>query len=726
MRSSLTMGAGYDNISIMSYQDSLTLNDIAERRKFIPFTKDKDGKKVPLFGWKHPNYPMGVNGVRRVNGKGWNVSSTTPTYHLTYPECIALRSREKDDIWPAVVIGDVQVKGNANAPDAPFLVDNLYFELDGDIDPDDGSKAWQQAHAWLMRMKDVLSEVFPIYSVSVGGRGFHFPVRLAEDCSYFRNPAKFNIPSPYGYAHIEVWAPEAGARNMIWGDVWFQEGVQGKIPLQAEIPIITDEVVDHLKGFIPGNFESTLKVTLPPGIEYAPMREGAVARILNAGVLYDVREPASLNGTTRYIRTKEGRLASLWSNAGRDRYLSVQKSVDDRVCEEIIGLELPPKEMQDWLREVRRNQAIENQPRLFQSINGFLETFVDLPDDVRPHTLEIPRMVASDLNKATYKGNNLYDPILIFDDLIYQASTGKVLEPSEIEARNLTTDLVGIPYAYPSVRPEGALADLGREVYRVWTEANGKEFLILLLTRRKDGLGICQGETRRGKTTLFVMLQALGLAYITPQAGYPQLFTRTPKKQADLFAKADQALALRRCVLIEEIATAFTEANFAPHQTPPNRLEEGGLKELTTKGVIEYRNPYKEGIIAPVIASLLAVCNDAPVLFGIDEEAILRRIWGFQAPGYSSLLDANNNWETAHFTDRETLQGFLYELARDCREVIPGWNGSPPMLENLPTVVEATKDIQQAIRDQNDWYKACRNNKGKAVDLPDTGFIRNV
>ena len=653
------------------------------------------------------------------------MSSTTPTYHLTLDEVYQIRAsaQGQKEVWPAVVIGDTPVKGNANAPDAPFLTDNLYFELDGDIDPDDGSLDWQQANNWLNRMKAALNEVFPIYSISVGGRGWHFPVRLDPDCTYFRNPTKFNLACPYGYAHIEVWAPQAGARNMIWGDVWFVRGEQVRLPLKEAVPIITDEVIYNLKGVI--DFEASKGADIPNEGRYWPTREGAIARILKANILSDVIEPATLsNGATRYIRTEQGYKASLYSNAGRDRYLEIQKAEDDLIYLDMVAKGVPEKELKDWVKKATIYHQVEMQNRLFQSINGFRAYFKGLPYEVDLEGITIPTLVAGDLNRVTYQPDGYtYDPVMIYGGITYQASTGKVLEPDEVAARHLTTDLVSIPYEYPTEQPTGPLADLGREVYRALADANGKEFLILLLTKKEPGLGICKGDTQRGKTTLFNMLQALGLAYISPQSAFPDLFTRRSRKQADLFAKAEQALTQRRCVLIEEIATAFTEANFAPHNSPPNRLEEGGLKALTTQATLEYRNPYKEAITAPVLASILAVCNEAPVLFGIDDPAVLRRVWGFQAPTYSDYL-AKDSWEEEHFLNSLTLQAFLYEFAKDCREVIPALQSYD--IQKLPSVIKATEAIHQAIREQNAWYEVCRESKGKKKDEANLPMDDNV
>ena len=692
----------------------LTFEDIAIRRKFLPFTKDKDGKKVPLYGWAHPNYPDGFRHQKRVDGKTWKVSSTTPAYHLTLPEIMAMKAEAQKVIWPAVVIGDIgfsaapRTKGEAEKGDAPFLRDNLYFEFDGDIEQDDGTPDWQKANDWMERMKAILAEVFPIHYISVGGRGWHFPVRLHPDCQYFLNPAKFNIACPYGYAHIEAWSPIAGARNMIWGDKWFNQGEPCKLPLSEPVPILTDEAIDFIKGYIPGNWEGTRPVFLPPGMEYSPTREGAVARVLLQDSVVNAVQPHTKPRKVRYIQLQDGTLALIKSEDGQTRFLELMKEQDDRIFGSLVDNGLDIKQQENWFKQARDTQKMERVPILIKSIDAYVANYATLPDEVRPRINPIPDVPYEELNRITRTREGVYDPVLVFIDGVYRLSTLERLEPEEVAARRITLDVPLVPVHFPKEPGTGYYGNIGKELYRVWAEANGREFLILLLTQRVSGMGLCIGETERGKTTLMNLFQAAGLGAVIPPYGFPEIFTKSFKRRPDQFSRRDMALATKRCLVVEEIATDFTERNFTDVGSFPPRIDEQGFKEMTGKPSVEYRNLYEPAVVAPVIASILAVSNTAPIISALEDKAIERRIWGFKPAIPSELLAPHQGILDEDFTHPETIQAFLYEWLQDCAALIPGWDGKAPEIKELPAIVEATAYVRKAIEEQNEKFDLFR------------------
>ena len=697
----------------MDWQETLTIQDIAERQKFILFTQDEKGKKAPAYAWKHPRVTH--NRRTATHPEQFNVSVTTPQWHITLQECLDIcQAMPNAVLWPTIVLGDIaegqtapRTIGEARKGDAPFLTQQGYFEFDCDLNEDDESQEWLDDKLWFDTQVKTLKTLFPISYRSVSGRGVHFPVRIPPDCEYFRTLNKITIEAPNKQAHIEVWTPVMKARAMIWGDAFNSPESREQV-----IPVITDEVMRKLKIFLPIEWDREAKAfDLPASLQWLPTADGALTRVMEANpdLFLDVRNPDGGSILSRYIQLEEGYLTPLFSLEGHNRLTALIKDADLATLNDLVNRGYPQKEVLNWRKASERNQGERAVWSLAKGINGSLEHFSRLHFEAKPTIAAIPRKVSLALNEVTWNKEEAYDPILKFEDGCFALATGQEVSKEEILHRSLTTDEAPVLYTYNKpVYSDSRFYKIGQEVWNAWAKANTPQALILLLTRRVRGMVFCVGETKRGKTTLAGILGNIGLGYTTPLGGVAEMLTKGVKGQADLFRKRDKALAYKRLIFADEFAPSFTREDFRLASTMPVRVDSQGFKDLTGRQTVEWRGLYKESVIAPIRATWIALCNEAP-LISLNEEPVWGRVHGLYTPAENPILAGVHSEDYHHPAVGE---GFLQAFLQDCRNIIPSWD-TPPTFESLQVIQRATSEVHNWIGERNTLYQEYAQSKGK-------------
>ena len=726
-----------DDQTLQYLDRPLTWRDLAERRKFFISTPDKK----PAYGYDHPFVKATEGSASTVKAEGrYEVTNKTPTRHFTLKEGIQVIQANPNKGWRITFVqgniaGDpdasTRQKGEAKKGDALFPVVNRIMVWDEDLVSPEYAKEklnltdsqYQQAVAWLKEQSAYLEEVgFNLSYKTLSGRGKHRFFRSQPDVPFMEGINHLSIEHPSKAAKVECWSHSyGGQRSIILGTQWYLNGEPmqiGRFPYDEPIPELSLELYEAIKERNWGTCVDWSKTETPsPDIDipaegiYEPTVNGAVARLMaynpdeEEGVfpLFQVPVPDSVEKGV-YIYQRDGRLSILETPAGQSRFRTVTQVQNTLYYQKLEDLGVKPSALKSWDGSVGAYEEFGRIERVIKSVPSAIETFRELKHfgiDGVPDFQDIPTARSFEfLNRVTYTPDYDHDPIMPFADGLRRLRDGSLVEKPELVARGITTTLAAVPFPYhpdEPLDPNNRLVKLGKELYDRNVEANGKEFLPLLLTGRNEGMWICLGQTKLGKSTTWEsVLQGLMLAFVCKPGMFPDLWYSKPTK-SDQFGKGPWAACNRAILMIDEFASNWDMDSLVLGGADANQIRDDVLRDMTTKVMDTIRETYTMPYVMPVRATYIAVCNKAPVL--MMDGATERRIYGFNPPAVSPIL--------AKVTDRSVFQhdlvreSFLQCLLADMRDCLTTWGVERPDITELPSIKAATDYVRQEIKNRN-------------------------